>query len=264
MDDKPESKLLSEPNHQLYEIDLFADDENNLDNGGEIEINPLGEIVTDSLKPVGGCEHQNLVEIRELLIKLGSAVLELTTNLDRAQATIKDRDAKLAETELELAKAKEESIISHLTKLHNKKYFDEIYKIENFNPDRDRNNIAIIYVDINKLKVVNDTFGYKTGDDLIMNVAEFLKNSFRPEDTIIHPHGDEFIVICRDRDGIDEAKLQTRVNEIISLSQNKISAGFAVFNDKIHDDKIDLDLDDTERRAAQEMHRVKLAMGAGR
>jgi len=271
MDEKPEFKLSSNSDYQLKEIGLFTDGVNNLDNSGDIEVKPNNEnkTIVDNLGFEGGCERQNLVEIRELLIKLGREVLKLTANLDRANEIIKERDIKLAENELELAKAKQEIYISNLTKLPNKKYFDEIYKVEKFNPDHDCNNIALIYVDINNLKEVNDTIGHDAGDQLIKNVAGFLKESFRPEDIIIHLHGDEFVVVCRNRNGIDEAKLRARVDEVINLAKNKanplkIAAGVAVFDDKIHDDKIDLDLNDTEHRADQEMHKVKLAMGAGR
>jgi diguanylate cyclase (GGDEF)-like protein len=277
MDVKSESGLLPTSNNQSSEIDLFVDGINNLDNGDGAELKPDTEVVSDNLKPNSGLEHQNLAEIPQQLIKLRSEVMRLTVELNLAQKTIEERDIELAETKLELAKTKKEVYISHLTKVPNRKYFDEIFKVEKFDPNFDRNKIALVYVDINGLKKINDTpesqgGGHDAGDKLIKNITEFLKKQFREEDTIIHLHGDEFVVICRDRkDGIDEESLRTRVNEIINLALDnvpplKFAAGVAVFDDKPHGrkNKIDSNLDDTKIRAEQEMYRVKAEMKAGR
>jgi diguanylate cyclase (GGDEF)-like protein len=172
-------------------------------------------------------------------------------------------------------KALENSLVDPLTGCFNQNYFDNKFKTENFNPVHDRNKIAIVYVDYNGLKEINDTpedqgGGHKVGDQLIKDTAEFLKSQFRGEDIVIRLHGDEFVIICRDRkDGINERKLKIRTAEMKDSAINRtrplnFATGVAVFDNNIHDDKIDLSLDDTEIRAEQLMYKCKEDMKSAR
>jgi len=58
--------------------------------------------------------------------------------------------------------------------------------------------IAILCVDITRLKAINDTFGYLAGDRLLVEIVHRLSNSLRPNDTIARLGGDEFIVLAED------------------------------------------------------------------
>ncbi len=193
-----------------------------------------------------------------------------------AQETLNDDSAELANEvarlrrELKLGKEAikqltESNFQDHLTGLLNMNFYEH-YKAENFDAKKDRDKIALVYGDINGLKQVNDTFGHKEGDKLIIEAAEFLKDQFRNEDVIIRLYGDEFIVICRDRkDGISCEKLKARLDIVLnsekdSGSRLELALGMAVFDGQEHDGKIDADLNDTEIRAEQEMYRVKSEM----
>ena len=149
--------------------------------------------------------------------------------------------------------------------------FFEKYKIENFNADKDHNKIALVYVDVNDLKKINDTpedmgGGHKAGDQLIINTANFLRDEFREEDIVIHLHGDEFVVVCRDRDGnMDYEKLKNRIDDIRKRSIGRssklsLAIGAAVYDETEHNGKVDTDLNDTERRAEQAMYANKAEM----
>lgn len=56
-------------------------------------------------------------------------------------------------------------------------------------------NIAVLYIDLNKFKQVNDTFGHSTGDRLLQVVAERIKQCVRASDTVARVGGDEFVVL---------------------------------------------------------------------
>jgi len=59
-----------------------------------------------------------------------------------------------------------------------------------------RNNVAILFVDVDRLKDVNDTVGHEVGDSLLMQVAQRIAHATRPTDMVARIGGDEFVVLC--------------------------------------------------------------------
>jgi diguanylate cyclase (GGDEF)-like protein/PAS domain S-box-containing protein len=65
-----------------------------------------------------------------------------------------------------------------------------------------RNNCAILFMDVDRLKEVNDTVGHEVGDALLSQVATRIMHATRPSDVVARIGGDEFVVLCDG--GIDE------------------------------------------------------------
>jgi diguanylate cyclase (GGDEF)-like protein len=59
---------------------------------------------------------------------------------------------------------------------------------------------ALLVVDLNHFKIINDTYGHQVGDELLVAVAERLLAALRPSDTLARMSGDEFVILCEDLD----------------------------------------------------------------
>jgi diguanylate cyclase (GGDEF)-like protein len=62
--------------------------------------------------------------------------------------------------------------------------------------ERSGHPVAILFVDLDKFKAVNDSHGHLVGDDLLIAVAQRMSNLIRPGDTLARLSGDEFVIVC--------------------------------------------------------------------
>ena len=88
------------------------------------------------------------------------------------------------------------SVIDGLTKIANRRKFDEVLKNEYLLGCRSGNPLSILMIDIDYFKQFNDTYGHLAGDDCIKKVAAALEGSvYRPTDLVARYGGEEFAVI---------------------------------------------------------------------
>jgi two-component system, cell cycle response regulator len=83
-----------------------------------------------------------------------------------------------------------------LTKVYNRRYFDEKYKQEWLRLAREKQELSLIICDIDYFKRYNDYYGHLAGDDCIIKVAQSLNNSVRrPADFVARYGGEEFVIV---------------------------------------------------------------------
>ena len=71
---------------------------------------------------------------------------------------------------------------------------------------RNRSELALIYLDIDGFKEVNDTHGHETGDRLLVSIAHRLRNILRESDTLARLGGDEFVAVLSDLNNLNECE----------------------------------------------------------
>jgi len=105
--------------------------------------------------------------------------------------------------------------------------------------ERNKNRFAVLFIDLDGFKAVNDTLGHDAGDNLLIGVSERLKNCLRKEDTIARIGGDEFVIVlvAIEKSGIENVanKIIKAISEPFPLANKNItigtSIGIAVFPD---------------------------------
>ena len=102
------------------------------------------------------------------------------------------------------------SFHDRLTGLYNRPYIEE--EIARLDTERQLP-ISLAIGDINALKLINDAFGYRQGDKLLVRVAKILKKCSRKEDIIAKWGGDEFLILLPKTTEEDAIKLIDRVRE---------------------------------------------------
>jgi diguanylate cyclase (GGDEF)-like protein/PAS domain S-box-containing protein len=84
-----------------------------------------------------------------------------------------------------------------LTKLHNRRYFEKQLDEEVARCQRDSHS-ALLYLDLDRFKYINDTAGHAAGDQLLVEISQLMRERLRGTDLLARLGGDEFAVILRD------------------------------------------------------------------
>ena len=121
-----------------------------------------------------------------------------------------DINSMLHDLEKAQDKVKYLSFHDNLTDLYNRSYIEE--EIARLNTERQLP-LSITMGDLNALKLVNDAFGYRNGDKLLVRIAKILKKCSRKEDIIARWGGDEFLILLPKTTEEDAIKLIDRVRE---------------------------------------------------
>ena len=116
------------------------------------------------------------------------------------------RDKKQSNARLQL-----DALRDPLTGLANRALFlDRLQLIMARQQRHSHLNFAVMYLDLDRFKAVNDNLGHAAGDDLLVRVAARLRSCVRPEDTVARFDGDEFAILLEDVTNISDV---TRIAE---------------------------------------------------
>jgi len=103
-----------------------------------------------------------------------------------------------------------------LTGLANRREFDDALNRTFKDAERSQKSVALLMMDIDHFKTINDTYGHKVGDNALQALAGVLRRTNRQTDTIARFGGDEFACILPNTDVSDAKELSTRLHKAIS------------------------------------------------
>jgi len=127
---------------------------------------------------------------------------ELKSDTEDTIDTIKNGFAETVAKQVAMALAslrlkeqlRSQSIRDPLTGLFNRRYMDETFEREIIRALRNRISLSIIMLDIDHFKTINDSYGHETGDAVLKELGEILRNITRTEDIACRYGGEEFVI----------------------------------------------------------------------
>jgi len=102
-----------------------------------------------------------------------------------------------------------------LTGLPNRASFLEHLERARRVAEREQHSLAVLFLDVDRFKLVNDSLGHETGDRLLVDVAERLEHTVRPGDVVARFGGDEFTVLLAVADAADAVRVAERITDML-------------------------------------------------
>jgi len=159
--------------------------------------------------------------------------------------------------------ASKRSLQDELTLLPNRRYFMYTFRehFESVQKRQEQDSFAILNIDLDKFKSINDTYGHAAGDKVLVATAERLKSVLRTSDVVARIGGDEFLILLpriedpKDVDIINlelqKAICQTPVIYEQHLINLQVSVGYAMYKPELND------IDDMLKLADSRMYQEK-------
>ncbi len=149
-------------------------------------------------------------------------------------------------------RVRQQVLFDDLTNLPNRRMLNDKLSQEQARALRHKHNGALLFIDLDHFKNVNDSLGHPIGDGLLVAIAHRLRQVIREEDTLARLGGDEFVVLLPELDDDPEAaasmarnvalKVQDALSETFDVSGHKLTVGcsigialYPLEQDTIHD-----------------------------
>ncbi len=164
--------------------------------------------------------------------KVQSAVEELNIVNNALKDEVKEREIiqkELEEVIIEKDIATEASLHDRLTGLPNRALFYDRLEHGLEQAKRHGWNLAVMFIDLDKFKQINDVYGHDVGDKVLLKVAKILKENTRSDDSICRLGGDEFLYLLMEvKNELAVTKIIKKLVKAIELPGGDITQNLAI------------------------------------
>lgn len=157
-------------------------------------------------------------EVRSAVEAIVTATREMETRSQLLEKRLQQTKAEITELRGNLDQARNEARTDGLTGVANRKAFDEVISREMTRAAEENGSLCLLIGDIDFFKKFNDTYGHRTGDQVLRLVASCLKGGARETDTVARYGGEEFAVIMPD---VTPEAAESIANEIRETVQGR-------------------------------------------
>lgn len=165
-------------------------------------------------------------------VEAGKILLDKNQKLlDIAKAELKTSLANLHQSEILLGIANSQALFDSLTKLPNRRLFIDRFNQATLLSQRNKTYSSLLFIDLDNFKKINDKYGHKVGDSLLIEVAERLKNTIRDTDTVARIGGDEFIILISNL-SIDKQSATSTTQDITEKVRECIAMPVTITSDE--------------------------------
>ncbi len=120
------------------------------------------------------------------------------------------------------------AITDELTGTYNRNHLNSVFQKELDKTVATDKTFAILMVDLDHFKNINDTFGHAKGDQVLQKVAEVLLESISYYDTLVRWGGEEFVIIVIDVDEKGMIKYCEKINKIVEENNSEVDLSVTV------------------------------------
>lgn len=156
----------------------------------------------------------DLEQVNSLLIKETDERVVIKSELADTKTDLAEVREDLRESQANERNARETALKDSLTGIPNRASFEQALEQGLAQARRHDWRLAVLFIDIDKFKSINDTYGHDQGDNVLRMVANHLQSSVREEDTACRWGGDEFVCLLL------EVKQEA---DVISLAEKLVS-----------------------------------------
>jgi len=143
----------------------------------------------------------------------------------RLMETVSERAAISIQNALSFEFYEENSLTDPLTGLPNSRYMFMAFEQNVKKAERTREKMAVLVMDLNSFKQINDQYGHKVGDEVLIKVSEILQKEMRKYDTCIRYAGDEFVAFLYSAERETAEKITARIRKAVASLVLKVRSG---------------------------------------
>lgn len=165
-----------------------------------------------------------IIEHKHMLSSVLNRNVEITVaTLDYLSNIKKELSKPQLIGEAFIGKIAELSSIDPLTKLYNRQHLKQVLDDEFIRYKRYKIAFSIVFIDVDRFKIVNDTLGHKAGDEILISVANIITSDLRDLDICTRYGGDEFVLVLPHTNQSKAHEIAERIRKKVELHSYKLS-----------------------------------------